>query len=201
MSRVIIVGPSKSLLKNKLGETIDSFDIVCRMNAGGRPESMVDENKEVIGTKKDIWFCGHIGLINMFPLSFYENYNEIVIHNSEIYNKNKYKIKNLKLCDKEIIDNCNKEMFEFNGFDRVPTTGMLTIFYILNKYTDITICGFDGHHGGHWYGNKYMASQEKSNAIAIKGHGRHDVIKEYEYFNHLIQNDKIKKIDELFEYA
>ena len=48
---------------------------------------------------------------------------------------------------------------------------------------------------------KYMASQEKSNAIAIKGHGRHDVIKEYEYFNHLIQNDKIKKIDELFEYA
>ena len=192
MSNVIIVGPSGRLREQKIGDAIDKFDIVCRINWGGRPESMVDENKEIIGTKKDIWFCGHTGLINMFPLSFYENYNEVVIHNPEMYKNNKSRITNLKLCDKEIIDNCNKEMFEFNGFNRVPTTGMLTIFYILNQYSDVTICGFDGHHGGHWYGNKYMATQEKSNAIAIKGHGRHNVIKEHQYFNHLIAINKIK---------
>ena len=195
MSNVIIVGPSGRLKEQKIGKKIDEFDIVCRINAGGRPESMVNENKKIIGEKKNIWFCGHTALVNMFPLAFYESYNEVVITNPDVFIQRKLQINNLKLCSKEIINDCNKEMFEFNGFGRVPTTGMLTIFYILNKYKNITICGFDGHHGGHFYGNKYLANQEKSDAIALKGHGRHDVIKEYEYFNHLIKINKIKNYE------
>ena len=195
MSRVIIVGPSGRLKEQKIGDKIDEFDIVCRINWGGRPESMVDENKEIIGTKKSIWFCGHTGLVNMFPLPFYKNYDEVVIHNPDIYKDSKSRIPNLTLCDQEIIDVCTWAMSEFNGFSRVPTTGMLTIFYMLNKgYSDITICGFDGHKGGHFYGNKFMASQEKSNAIAVKGHGRHDVVKEHEYFKHLVAINQIKTI-------
>ena len=44
MNKVILVGPSKSLLKNKLGKTIDSYDIVCRMNSSGRPDIINNEN-------------------------------------------------------------------------------------------------------------------------------------------------------------
>tara|TARA_R100000995_G_scaffold50810_1_gene24530 strand:- start:22 stop:609 length:588 start_codon:yes stop_codon:yes gene_type:complete len=195
MSKVIIVGPSGKLKDQKIGNKIDEFDVVCRINWGGRLESMNGEYKEIIGSKKNIWFCGHAGLVNMFPLSFYNSYDKVVIHNLEIYEANKSRINNLELCNKEIINNCNKEMFEFNGFDRVPTTGMLTIFYILSKYNDITICGFDGHHGGHFYGNRYMDNQEKSNAFALKGFGRHNVIKEREYFNYLVSIGKIKNYE------
>ena len=195
MNKVIIVGPSGKLKEQKIGNEIDKFDVVCRINWGGRLESMNGEYKEIIGSKKDIWFCGHTGLINMFPLSFYNSYNEIVIHNLEMYERHKSRINNLKLCDKKIIDDCNKKMFEFNGFDRVPTTGMLTIFYILSKYNDITICGFDGHHGGHFYGNKYLATQDSSNAMALKGYGRHNIPLEHEYFKHLVSIGKIKNYE------
>ena len=154
---------------------------------------MVDENQEIIGTKKSIWFCGHTGLINFFPLSFYENYNEVVIHDPEMYKKNKSRIPNLTLCEQEITDVCTWAMSKFNGFSRVPTTGMLTIFYLLNEgYSDITVCGFDGFYGGHWYGNKYISNQKESDVMATKGRGRHDVIKEHEYFKHLVAINQIK---------
>ena len=130
-----------------------------------------------------------------FERSFYRGYSEVVIHNSEMYEMHKSRISNLKLCKQEIIDNCSKEMFNFNGFKKVPTTGMLTIFYMLSKREDITVCGFDGHHGGHWYGNKYLETQEKSNAMALTGYGRHDVIKEHEYFNHLVEINRIKNYE------
>ena len=70
--KVILVGPSKSLLKNKLGEIIDSYDIVCRMNNGGRPGILTDDYKNIIGSKRNIWLCKHTGLLNMFKDNGYD---------------------------------------------------------------------------------------------------------------------------------
>ena len=47
MDKVLLVGPSKSLLNNKLGKVIDTFDVECRMNAGGSPDifNVLNDNK------------------------------------------------------------------------------------------------------------------------------------------------------------
>ena len=37
----------------KIGHKIDEYDIVVRMNFGGRPESMTGEFKKIIGTKRN----------------------------------------------------------------------------------------------------------------------------------------------------
>ena len=58
------------------------------------------------------------------------------------------------------------------------------------------IYGMQGFKGGHWDGNKFIKQQNKSDEIAAKGLGAHNAIKEQEYINHLIQNGKIKIIDE-----
>ena len=176
MSKVILVGPSKSLLKEKLGKTIDSFDIVCRMNAGGRPDVLNGEHKDILGTKRNIWMCKHIGLLNMFQNN--HGYDEVVGFpgKSDFNKKVTLKLK------------------EFNEFNQKPSCGILSIIYLLEKYDKIHICGMDGFKGGHWYGNKFIEGQNESDEMAAKGFGAHNVLKELEYIDYLIAKGKIEKI-------
>ena len=177
MIKVILVGPSKSLLKNKLGKTIDSYDIVCRMNSSGRPDIINNENKKIIGSKKNIWLCKHIGLLNMFKNNGYDKVVSFP-ENSEF--------------NKKCINILNK----FNSFNVQPTCGILSIIYLIDLYNKIDICGMDAFQGGHWYGNMFIKQQDKSDKIAALGHGRHNILKEKEYINYLVNENKIKIIDE-----
>jgi len=188
---IIIVGSSGELNKRKLGKEIDQFDIVCRINSGGRPECLTGEYKDIIGEKTTIWSCSHIGLFNLFGTNMYD---KAITFNEEYYNDNKKKLTNLEFCTNQVLDNCKETLLKFNNNVGVPTSGMITIFYALSNYKDITICGFDGFKGGHWYGNKFIKSQDKSDVIASQGLGRHNALKEYEYIKHLIQTNKIKKL-------
>ena len=176
MSKVILVGPSKSLLKEKLGKTIDSYDIVCRMNAGGRPDILNGEYKDILGTKRNIWMCKHIGLLSMFQNN--HGYDKVI----SFPEKNDFNEK------------VTLKLKEFNGFNKKPSCGILSIIYLLEKYDKIHICGMDGFKGGHWYGNKFIEGQDKSDEMAGKGFGMHNVLKELEYIDHLIVIGKIEKI-------
>tara|TARA_R100001443_G_C3282983_1_gene160869 strand:+ start:131 stop:667 length:537 start_codon:yes stop_codon:yes gene_type:complete len=171
--KVILVGPSKTLLKDKLGKKIDSFDIVCRMNSSGRPDVVTEENKHIIGTKKDIWLCKHIGLLNLFPVN---GYNKIVKLSNDNNKVNEY-VEKLK---------------KFNNFNSRPSCGILSIFYLLEKFKNIYICGMDGFKGGHFYGNKFISNQEESDVMASNGIGAHDILKELDYIEYLINKNKIK---------
>src|SRR5699024_6374491 len=51
--RVAIIGGADSVLKEKLGEYIDGFDVVVRINKG---VEIIDKQKEYIGTRTDILF-------------------------------------------------------------------------------------------------------------------------------------------------
>ena len=177
MDKVILVGPSKSLLKNKLGEIIDNYDVICRMNNGGRPELLNGEYKEIIGSKKDIWLCKHIGLLNMYKN---HGYKEVVKFFQEgDLNKKYFNILNT-----------------FNNFNHRLTCGILSIMYLIDKYNKIYICGMDYFKGGHWYGNKFIKNQNESDKLAAKGLGSHNILKEKEYINYLIKQNKIIVIDE-----
>ena len=61
-------------------------------------------------------------------------------------------------------------------------------------YNNINLCGFDGFKSGHWYGNKFIKNQEESDANARIGLGRHYVEKEFEYIQHLRDNNLLKII-------
>ena len=177
MSKVILVGASKSLLNNKLGSIIDTYDVVCRMNSSGRPDLLSGKYKNIIGSKKNIWLCKHIGLLNMFKNN---NYDKIVqFSETDDFNKK-----------------CIDILSQFNGFKFQPTCGILSIIYLIGLYDKIDICGMDAFQGGHWYGNKFIKQQNKSDEIAAKGFGRHNALKEKEYIDYLVKQNKIKIIDE-----
>ena len=176
MDKVILVGASKSLLNDKLGKVIDTFDVVCRMNAGGRPDILNGEYKDILGTKRNIWMCKHIGLLSMFQNN--HGYDKVI----SFPEKNDFNEK------------VTLKLKEFNGFNKKPSCGILSIIYLLEKYDKIHICGMDGFKGGHWYGNKFIEGQNKSDEMAAKGFGAHNVLKELEYIYHLIAIGKIEKI-------
>ena len=177
MNKVILVGPSKSLLNSKLGHIIDTYNVVCRMNTSGRPELLTEKYKEIIGSKKDIWLCKHIGLFNIYRDN---NYKETIGFPEKGHLNKKY----------------FKTLNKFNGFNKKLTCGILSILYLIDRYNKIDICGMDGFKGGHWYGNKFITTQNKSDEIAAKGFGSHDILKEKEYIDYLIKKEKIKIIDE-----
>ena len=200
--KVILVVPSKSLVISKLGKIIDSYDIVCRMNNSGRPELLNGDYKEIIGNKKDIWFCKNFGLFNIFPNPGYDKLVGFVQGNAaypmtpEVISKFSHVVQQASKKGAKTLNDCIKTLKEFNNNTSRPSCGILSIFYLLEKYDKIHICGMDGFKGGHWYGNKFISSQDKSDILAAKGSGAHNVILEQEYINYLIQKDKIIKIDE-----
>ena len=173
MNKVILIGGSKSLIKDKLGKTIDSFDIVCRLNTGGRPECLTGEYKDIIGSKTTIWLGKHLGLFNA-------------------YKNNTYKTVIPFPSESKLIKDCKETLYNFNKFNARPTSGILAIFHLLKEYKYITICGFDGFKGGHFYGNRFIKNQDESDKMAAKGIGAHDIYKETEYINYLIKTNKIK---------
>ena len=177
MNKVILVGVSKSLINSKLGKIIDNYDIVCRMNNSGRPDLLKGKHKNIIGSKKNIWLCKHIGLLNMFKSN---GYDKVV----RFPRDGKF--------NKKCIDILSK----FNGFKFQPTCGVLSIIYLIDLYDKIDICGMDAFKGGHWYGNKFIEQQDKSDEIAAKGFGSHNILKEKEYIDYLVNQNKIKIIDE-----
>jgi|21_taG_2_1085346.scaffolds.fasta_scaffold77609_2 hypothetical protein len=196
MNKVILVGASKTLLKNKLGKTIDSFDIVCRMNTGGKPECLTGEYKDIIGSKTNIWLCKHIAWLVLHYN--HHTYDELVGFGEYKGSGPKWPphIKDVVTKGNHIIEKCKKTLNEFNGYSARPTCGILSIFYLLEKFDKISICGFDGFKGGHWYGNRFIANQNDSDKIAAQGFGAHNAIKESEYIEYLIKNNKINRIDE-----
>ena len=177
MNKVILIGASKSLLNDKLGKIIDSYDIVCRMNNNGRPELLNGEYKEIIGSKKDIWLCKHIGLLNMYKNNGYKK--TVRFPQEGDLNKKYFNILNA-----------------FNNFNHHLTCGILSIMYLIDKYSKIHICGMDSFEGGHWYGNRFLENQNKSDKLAAKGFGAHNILKEKEYIDYLVSINKIKIIDE-----
>ena len=194
--KVILVGASKSLLNSKLGKVIDTYDIVCRMNGGGRLNQFNDKYKEIIGSKKDIWLCKHLACFSMFPNHGYSKLVGFAQLPLKIIKVLPDITKNASAKGAKTLDKCIKVLKEFNNNVGRPSCGILSIFYLLDKYDKIHICGMDGFKGGHWYSNKFIKNQNESDKLAALGMGAHDAIKEQEYINYLIQNGKIEKIDE-----
>lgn len=207
---ILILGASKELKTRKMGKIIDSYDIVCRINNGGNHELLNNKYKDIIGTKKNIWFCLEPFGLRRNKASLVNKFDIVFINHKNIYNEFKSKYKNLRYFPTEITKNCKNTLYSFNKtpLKYEPTSGMKAIFYFITHfqqsplekgcmgtiYNNIHLYGFDGFQSGHWYGNKFIKNQDESDANAVKGLGRHNLTKEFEYVKYLNDNNFLKMI-------
>jgi hypothetical protein len=207
-SSILIMGSSQEVKTRKIGKTIDTYDVVCRIN--GNVDFLNGRNKDTVGTKKNIWFCLESSGIKRNKPSLIKQFDLVFVTNKKVYNQNKLKYKNLRLFPEEINNSCKNTLYSFNGcsLKYEPTSGIKSIFYFITHfqktplekgcmgtiYNNIHLFGFDGFKSGHWYGNKFIKNQEESDANARIGLGRHYVEKEFEYIQHLQNNNLLKLI-------
>ena len=158
--RVVFVGNSVEIMKHKLADKINSYDIVVRF---GRAIQATPEQEESLGTKVDIWVTGQFrapcydALRTEFESGRFKD-TKILVNRC----RGNLKLKNWKLedylpegmlyefmySDQEIIDvmkTFDKDILDFKE-DLRPSAGFLTILYFINKvktYKSLDLIGFD----------------------------------------------------------
>jgi len=155
---VIIIGNGPSVLDKELGKKIDSFDTVVRLN-----NYTTKGYEKYIGSKTAIWGRSDAKDIVNRDISSFQKV--IVFIPPQNYTKEK-RLKgirnllfqeNVELCDIEISMKSKKLLKCSRG--EWPSTGMLAVnYFILNRYKDIYIHGFDCFSADkklrHYYDNK-----------------------------------------------
>ncbi len=121
--KIAVVGNAESLLFQKYGEIIDSFDVVCRFNSGNLPSCI-----EAQGTKVDVSF---VSVPDLYP-EVVKKYSHIVQVSPRERN-NHYDAIPLRY-----IENLKKKM----NVDR-PSSGIIALYYLYQQKSNVTIFGFD----------------------------------------------------------
>ena len=172
--KVLLVGNAPFDEEQENGEYIDSFDIVVRFNG-----YVVEGYEKYVGTKVTHWFSNHWHILknkDYLPEKKMTIKNKYIIESPDpdfkmehiknfqsipCYYKNKFfpqNIYNKYFKDKVSCDIDNK------CFPDYPSTGLVTIFYFLEKYEKIYITGFNFLELGkklHYYSNKLSKFDEE----------------------------------------
>ena len=136
--KVIVIG-NAPYEKENMGEIIDNYDIIVRFN--NYPDNGYGKH---IGEKTDMWCVSD---------STYVKNKKLINSRNSI--KDKYIVSpyNYKKEHDSIIDTDFKKLLEkrdidipskYNFKDSWPSTGLLVLFYLINKYDDLTIFCFNG---------------------------------------------------------
>jgi len=189
---IIIIGNGQSILNNELQDEIDAFDIVVRIN-----NYKINGYEHYLGTKTDIWFNGANSKLS---IPEYIPNKVIVAIPSMIFlhqkdNIQTYISKRVGINDDKItlIPKKQIESYEKIVNHNRLTTGLYSILWAINNYDNIYIHGFDFfiNSKAHYYDSKLMTFV--NNNIVNKGH-KHDNDKEYNFINHLLDENKIRRL-------
>jgi hypothetical protein len=152
--RIILVGPSPHLMGKKLGNFIDSFDVVIRVNELG----VIEEMTQDYGSRTDVAFLTLTD--NSLPIymkmkdEVIQNHLKLVVCPGDEYNydptSNSPETKNVKEYFNYLDLDVDFYHIKVPTFDErckifgcFPSTGSLTIFELLNhNYKELYICGF-----------------------------------------------------------
>tara|TARA_B100000767_G_scaffold71714_1_gene68265 strand:- start:1545 stop:2171 length:627 start_codon:yes stop_codon:yes gene_type:complete len=136
--KVIVIGNGKYEKKN-MGTIIDNYDLVIRFNKF--PEKNYEEH---IGTKTNIWFVSDFTYTSNKKLI---NQRKNKIKTKIIISPYVFKEKLSLIEDPEFKKILEKREIKiptkYNFGKRWPSTGLLALFYLIPKYNDITIFGFN----------------------------------------------------------
>lgn len=164
---IILVGNGTSILDNKNGEKIDSFENVVRFNS-----FKTKGFEQYTGSKTNIWVTVsqyHINRINLF--------DKVIVHSWETQSKCKMynELNNRRPCEKISFD------FISTIPVKSPSTGLIAIHHFLKQYDLVTITGFD------WWNRTEHHYADKE----IRG-TLHTPKLEYENIMSLVERDKVR---------
>jgi hypothetical protein len=167
---VVIVGNGASLLKEKLGSFIDSYDIVVRFNLFN-----IDSFAPYVGTKTNVWFNNrnahspHVQSLlkkHVFQQIYIHTWYETAAATQSFqdYLKKISRETPVAGIDKSTID----QMCAFLGERyRLFSTGAIGVWIMLQHYSLVTLVGFD------WWNNPdkfHYNDNSKFNGSSGKGH-------------------------------
>ena len=148
-SKVLVVGNGPSLLNREMGEKINEYDIVIRLN-----DYKIKGYEKYVGNKTDIWFTGMGWQLEKRKIN---NIKSTLICSGKWYKRQDI----LRQIQKKIIPKVNEDkvntqniyyinnpsMFSIrvNGINKTFSTGLMALLIGINYfYHPITIVGFDG---------------------------------------------------------
>lgn len=190
-ARVLIIGNGPSAAGHDLGQQIDGFDAVIRIN-----NYVTEEMESQVGSRTDIWVNGaNQGLKKRVDLPD----NILVMIPPEV----------LRHKGSAIHDRINKRLGTANYFmlplesmDTMeascgiprPTTGFFTIYFFHQLGLDVTIHGFDFFSGskGHYFDGP-LTRWLKDKGV-IKKAGKHNIEGEKSLIEGLIHSGEIKRL-------
>lgn len=211
--RVVIVGPSPSLLQKENGTLIDNYDIVIRIKKGF---PIVNKLVKHLGKKTDI-LCSHLKLTQNnldypsleqlyqsncqliympYPITI-EPFNRFYHTFSQYYQN--YIIQTNKL-DKKIqvlSSDLDSYLLHSNTMNTTPTTGIAMILELLNcQFKELFITGFTFRLDGYYQDYKTKEEDRKSYIRTFVTRKVHNTNYEAKYLKPLLLNKPHIILDE-----
>ena len=188
---IIIIGGGQSILNHKLGEFIDSFPTIGRIN-----NYKTYGFEEYIGSKTNIWFNGanqglkknkvipHRVVVLIPPNILAEKGGKIHDRIIKRLNTNSYELVPKKYMDK----------FESEVNTQRLTTGTNSILWALENFNRVYIHGFDFFIDSKTHYNDGKIKKWLTENGLIKKAQKHNTAKEKQYIEKLISQGKIIKL-------
>ena len=164
---VILVGNGSSIKDNDNGVLIDSFDIVVRFNS-----YKIEGYESFTGRKTDVWFT-----VNQAHIKEIKSYKEVYTHSWE---KNESKCKLTSEIRKYIKAKKIDHDLILSMPIKAPSTGLIAIYYFIEKYGSVTITGFDW-----WDRDEHHYGDKEVRGTLHKPKDEYKIIKELESHNKL----------------
>lgn len=177
--KILLVGNSSIDTTKKVGETINNFDLVFRMN-----RFELDGFEEYLGNKTDVWILNRaisLGISNVHYKSLSKKFEERKVISQSLdkilmmtYFRNEADYIDIKqrtqsFSDFKVGDTRQVSEYLKKEWDKrmdkkfyKPGTGIIAIHYLLEKYGNITIHNFDCGETKHYWGDKDLASEPMS---------------------------------------
>ena len=190
-SDIIIIGGGQSILNHKLGEFIDSFPTIGRIN-----NYKTYGFEEFIGSKTNIWFNGanqglkknkiipHRVVVLIPPNILAEKGGKIHDRIIKRLNTNSYELVPKKYMDK----------FESEVNTQRLTTGTNSILWAIENFDRVFIHGFDFFIDSKTHYNDGKIKKWLIENGLIKKAQKHNTAKEKQYIEKLISQGKIIKL-------
>jgi hypothetical protein len=168
-NNLIIVGNGSSLLNSNNGHKIDSFNTVVRFNS-----FKIKGFEKDVGTRTDIWFTvngAHINDIN--------NFTTVIAHSWE-WDPNRCKMFQRLLAKRSDCIKISRDFVRNNVAIHGPSTGIIAIFWFLERYDSLTLTGFDW-----WDCKKHHYGDREARGTL------HNPRKEFEIINSFVKEGRI----------
>ena len=189
---ILIIGNGQSILDYEIGNIIDTFNNIARIN-----NFMINNYEKKTGKKTDIWINGAnqklLGRKQIFSQTIVSIPSSIIIKKSDSLIEHVSKRLKMKATEFSIIPIYDIERYESSVDHKRLTTGITSILWGLDNFDEVFIHGFDFFidSKSHYYDSKFYNFINKY--ILNKGH-KHDNHKEQKFVQNLINNGIVKRL-------